>query len=86
MRLWIASRIMARTTLNLDPTVLRELKQRGAQEGRSIGAVASDLLAGALRGQQDDPSPHGFRWSAGQLGAPRVDLDDAEAVRRALES
>ena len=77
---------MARTTLNLDPTVLRELKQRGAREGRSIGDVASDLLASALQGQRDDHGVPAFAWSSAELGVPQVDLDDAEAVRRALES
>jgi hypothetical protein len=26
-----------------------------------------------------------FRWNSGDLGTPRVDLEDKEAVRRALE-
>lgn len=76
---------MARTTIDLDPAVLRELKARGAQEGRSLGAVASDLLAAALK-QQDEPQPRvAFRWQTASLGAPLVDLDDREAVRVALD-
>ena len=81
-----SSRIMARTTLNLDPTVLRELKARGAAEGRSIGDVASDLLARVLHDQDEGaPKPKpAFTWQVSDLGAPLVDLNDKEAVRRAL--
>lgn len=77
---------MARTTIDLDPAVLRELKARGAQEGRSLGAVASDLLAAALKQSADGPAaPPPFAWRSGPHGAPKVDLDDKEAVRRALD-
>ena len=39
---------MARTTLDLDPTVLRELRRLGARDGKSMGQVASELLARAV--------------------------------------
>ena len=45
MRYRIASRIM-RTTIDLDPGVLRDLKARARREGKSLGRVASELLAG----------------------------------------
>ena len=76
---------MARTTVDLDSAVLRELKARGAREGRSIGAVASDLLAVALRADQPAPTATPFAWTAGSQGVPLVDLDDREAVRRVLD-
>src|SRR5437879_2638424 len=44
----LASCIMPRTTLDLDFSVLRELRRRGDQEGKSMGRVASELLAVAL--------------------------------------
>ncbi len=81
----LASRIMARTTIDLDPAVLRELKARGAQEGRSLGAVASDLLAAALKQRSDAVNPPDFRWQTASLGVPLVDLEDREAVRRVLD-
>ena len=43
----IASRIM-RTTLDIDDPILREVKAIHEREGRSIGAVVSELLAEAL--------------------------------------
>lgn len=87
MRDGVASRIMARTTLNLDPVVLRELKARGAAEGRSIGDVASDLLAAALTAsERAAPAAPAFRWVSTDLGTPMVDLTDPEAVRRVLDA
>jgi plasmid stability protein len=83
MRRSIASRIMARTTLDLDPEVLRELRRRAAREGKSMGQLASELLVRAMDGPADLPAPD-FIWITGDLGLPLVDLEDPEAVRRAL--
>lgn len=74
---------MARTTIDLDPSVLRELRRRGAREGKSMGQVASELLAGAIGGPTDTPAPD-FAWITADLGTPSIDLEDPEAVRRAL--
>ncbi len=79
----IASRIMPRTTLDLDPSVLRELRRRGSREGKSMGRIASELLTGALA--QDAPVPASFAWHSADLGAPAVDLEDKEAVRAILD-
>ena len=78
-----ASCIMPRTTLDLDAGVLRALKQRRRTSGKSIGQIASELLAGAL----EEPMPPRRRlgWRSSRMGA-RVDLEDTEAVRRALDS
>ena len=75
---------MARTTIDLDPAVLRELRRRGAREGKSMGQVASELLARAVRNDRDLPAPK-FQWTTAKLGPPRVDLEDKEAVRRILD-
>ena len=75
---------MARTTLDLDPGVLRELRRRGDREGKSMGQVASELLARAVASQAELPIPD-FVWTSGDLGTPLVDLEDPEAVRRALD-
>jgi len=73
---------MPRTTIDIDAGVLRELKRRQRREGKSLGQLVSELLAFSLR--QDDKPAGGLRWNAKLMGA-RVDLDDKEAVRRALE-
>ena len=84
MRNRSASCIMPRTTLDLDPAILRELKRRKRASGRSIGQIASELLAGALREPAERAAVVPMRWRSASMGA-RVDLDDKEAVRRALE-
>ncbi len=73
---------MARTTLDLDPSVLRELRRLGEREGKSMGLVASELLAGVLREEQARPS---FQWVTHDLGVPLVDLEDKEALNAALD-
>ena len=76
---------MARTTIDLDPAVLRDLRQRSAREGKSMGQVASELLARAAAQDDDVPAP-AFVWTSGNLGRSRVDLEDKEAVRRVLDA
>lgn len=75
---------MSRTTLDLDPAILRELRRRGAREGKSMGQVASELLAAAVGSRDTLPAPE-FVWTRADLGVPLVDLEDAEAVRRVLD-
>ena len=78
---------MPRTTLDLDARVLRELKRRKRASGGSIGQIASELLASALHHAESDREPlpqPDLRWHSARMGA-RVDLEDKEAVARALE-
>lgn len=72
-----------RTTIDLDPGVLRDLKARAAREGKSLGRLASELL-GASLADGPGPQPAPFQWTARPMTA-LVDLEDAEAVRRALD-
>ncbi len=51
----LSSNIM-RTTVDIDDPILREVKAIHEKEGRSMGAVVSELLADALarrRGRED---------------------------------
>jgi hypothetical protein len=75
---------MPRTTIDLDAAVLRRLKERKRREGKTLGQLASELLAKALRepGAADSRT---LDWNTQPMSA-RVDLEDKEAVRRALES
>ena len=77
-----ASRIM-RTTIDLDPTVLRQLKQRAKREGKSLGQLASEVLGAGLEPQIPTEPPPLLAWSSRPMGA-LVDLDDPEELRRAL--
>ena len=80
----LASIIVARTTLDLDPSVLRELRVRGEREHKSMGQVASELLAVALAEPAMGGAASQFAWTSADLGGPRVDLQDKEALRRVL--
>jgi hypothetical protein len=83
MQQLLSSNIMPRTTLDIDATVLRELKRRRQREGRSIGVIASELLARELSREPNDKDGR-FEWKARPMRA-RVELDDKDAVYTALE-
>jgi macrodomain Ter protein organizer (MatP/YcbG family) len=74
---------VTRTTIDIDAAVLRRLKERQRREGKTLGQVASELLAGALREAEASARP-ALDWTSRPMDA-RVDLEDKEAVRRALE-
>jgi hypothetical protein len=80
----IASCIMTRTTLDLDPLVLSDLRKRGAAEGKSMGAIASELLNGALASKPVESPP--LRWISRRLGAPRVNLEDSDALHALFDA
>jgi hypothetical protein len=81
----ISSRIMPRTTLDLDVSVLRALRRRGSLERKSMGQVASELLARTLAEPADSQADEPLHWISSDLGQPRVDLEDKEAVRAILD-
>ena len=83
MRTVAASRIMPRTTLDIDASVLRELKERQKREGKSLGQLASELLAASLR-EEPYPATAPFAWISRSMRA-KVDLEDKEALHRALD-
>jgi hypothetical protein len=85
MRHRVTSRIMPRTTLEIDASVLTELRRRGEAEHKSMGQLASELLASALAAAEPAAAPSAFRWNAADLGTPRVDLEDEDALQRALD-
>jgi len=80
MRLDLSSRIM-RTTIDLDPTVLDALKRRQRREGKSLGQLASELLARALADEPAVRQP--FRFYSQPMEA-LIDLEDHDAVERVL--
>ncbi len=75
---------MPRTTLDIDASVLRELKKRQRHEGKTLGELASELLARALADQRADEALPPLRWTSAPLGL-KVDLEDKEAVWRVLD-
>jgi hypothetical protein len=78
---------MSRTTLDIDTPVLSELKRLQADEGKTLGQLVSELVAEALSSRKSmaRPSEPAFNWIARPMRA-RVDIDDKEALRAALDS
>jgi len=73
-----------RTTIDIDQPILKELKRRGKIEGKSLGALASELLAQALVTPRQGQAPSPFAWSSRPMGA-KVDLADKDALFKALD-
>jgi hypothetical protein len=84
MFLRIASSIM-RTTLDIDDPILKEVKAIHAREGRSIGAVVSELLAEALARRRRSRAGPAFHWTSRPMKS-LVDLADKETVYAALDA
>jgi hypothetical protein len=78
-----ASDVM-RTTLDIDDPILREVKAIHEREGRSMGAVVSELLAEALARRRSSRARPPFRWASRDMKS-LVDLADKEALYAALD-
>jgi hypothetical protein len=74
---------VTRTTIDIDAPVLHELKERQRREGKTLGALASELLARALA-EEETPS-RSVTWHTQDMGDPVVDLDDKDALWAALD-
>ncbi|HEY3758204.1 MAG TPA: hypothetical protein VGL37_00445 [Solirubrobacteraceae bacterium] len=75
---------MPRTTLDLDASVLEQLRHRAATEHKSMGQVASERLAIGL-GEATSGKLHPLGWPSKQMGTPRIDIEDKDALWRALD-
>jgi hypothetical protein len=84
MLISLTSDIMTRTTIDLDASVLEQLRRRAAIEHKSMGQLASEQLAVTLREKAPSLAPP--NWPIKRMGRPKVDLGDKEAVRKALEA
>jgi hypothetical protein len=73
-----------RTTIDIDDPILREVKAIHEQEGRSMGAVVSELLAEALVSRRPGRAKPSFRWTSRPMKA-LIDLDDKDAVYAVLD-
>ena len=77
--------ISMRTTLDIDKPILDELKELGRREKKSLGQVASELLAASLaqRSNNQKESPK-LLWNAMPM-KPLVDINDKDALYRTLD-
>ena len=79
---------MTRTTLDIEKPILDELRALQRKEGRSMGKLASELLAegiSARRKREKAPVPE-FEWISKDMGLARVDLEDKAALWALLDS
>lgn len=73
-----------RTTIDIDTPILKDLKRLQKEEGKTLGALVSELLATALT-QHRKPARAKRRFTfVTQRMKPRVDLEDREAVWKLL--
>ena len=75
---------MPRTTLDIDASVLQELKALQREQRKPLGRLVSELLATALAERQDRKRQAEFRWFSKPMGA-KVDLEDKDALYRILD-
>jgi len=75
-----ASDVMPRTTLDIDSVVLQKLRSRAAREGKSMGQLASEILASVFARIEFQPEPRPLRWPARSMGPCKIDLEDKEAL------
>jgi hypothetical protein len=74
-----------RTTVDLDESILREVKRIQKREGKSLGRVVSELVAQALSARKAETGTRSaFHWTSRPMDA-RVDLRDKEAVHAVLD-
>ena len=74
---------MPRTTLDIDASVLQELRRRQTREGKTLGQLVSELLLAALDAKARPVQP--FRWHSQSMGAT-IDIDDKEALWAVLDA
>ena len=75
----VSSIIMARTTVDIDLPVLKEIKRIQREEGLPMGKVISRLLADALSRHGRKQAKTKFRWVSRRM-KPLIDVADKEAV------
>jgi hypothetical protein len=68
-----------RTTINIGDRILREIKAIQKREGRSMGAVISELLADALARRRGPQARPPLRWISRPMKA-LVDLAQKETI------
>ena len=76
---------MPRTTINLDASVLGQLKRRQHKERTSLSELVNQLLARALAETESTGEvARPLRWTSRAMGA-RIDIEDKDALLQALD-
>lgn len=72
-----------RTTIKLEPDVLRAVERLRRDTGMGLSAAVNTLARRGLGVPEAEPRP--FEQSASSLGEPRVPVDDVAAALELLE-
>ena len=75
---------MARTTIDIDDPILKEVKAIQKREGRSMGKIVTQLLAEALVKQKPSAKTSRLKWISRPMRS-HVDLTDKEEIYRILD-
>ena len=76
---------MPRTTVNLDASVLGQLKRRQHREGKALSELVNQLLARALaETESSEDTVRPLQWKSRAMRA-RVDIEDRDALLQALD-
>ena len=75
---------MSRTTLDIDGSILNEIRRIQRKERRSMGKIVSQLLADALSSRCESKERADFKWISRPMQA-MIDLNDKDALYAALE-
>ena len=75
---------MARTTIDIDDPILKEIKAIQKREGRSMGKIVSQLLAEALVKHKTSAKTPRFKWISRPMRS-HIDLADKDEVYRILD-
>ena len=75
-----------RTTLNLDDDVMRALKRRAAETGRTLTALVEEALRDMLRRPSRDARPFRLKLvTVRGRRVPGVDVSDRDALYERME-
>jgi len=79
---------MPRTTLDIETPILEELRALQQKEQRSMGKLASELLAEGLTARKANSQKRGapkLAWISKPMGPARVDIEDKAALWAVLD-
>jgi len=76
---------MARTTLLLDDTQMMRLKDLARTQGRTMTDLVNEFIAEGLAARASPKSEHVLSLPVFDMGRPRVNLADREALEAIME-
>jgi hypothetical protein len=76
---------MARTTLLLDDTQMVRLKNLARAQGRTMTELINEFIAEGLAARTSPKSEQSLNLPAFDMGRPRVNLADREALEAIME-